>query len=210
MSIKKLRLVLCLAVVAFFANTLYAVTAVAQQQARTLKRLPIERKEPVSIVKLKVKGKAVSPDEPFSSDDDWLNDFAVTVKNTSNKAILFAAIDLQFPRPAGSAERIAIDDISYGNSAVVVRSPTTAERSSGLMPGQTVDIQPSAGHFDLIREHLPELGYSPRIEKVAFKIGKIIFEDDTMWYAGSLFRRDPNDPRSWINTESARMNVAKP
>jgi len=36
---------------------------------------------------------------------------------------------------------------------------------------------------------------------VRLRVGKVIFEDDTMWYAGSYFRRDVNAPATWINVE---------
>src|SRR5436305_15098386 len=75
---------------------------------RTIARLPIERNEPVRIRVVRVKGEKVFHERTFVAEDDWLSWLTVTIKNRSDKAILSAAIDLQFPRPPGSEGRIAI------------------------------------------------------------------------------------------------------
>src|ERR1044071_2186814 len=107
-----------------------------RQQERVIRKLHSERNEPVDITKIKVKGLSIKLNEKLLSDDDWLNDLTITIKNKSDKAILFASIDLLFPKPSGVPGRIAVNDISYGNRALLERSPATADLSAGLMPGQ--------------------------------------------------------------------------
>lgn len=68
---------------------------------RVVARLPVERNEPVRIRAVKIKGAKVSHRQKFSAEDDWLRGLSVTIMNRTNKNIVFAAIDVQFPRPLG-------------------------------------------------------------------------------------------------------------
>jgi hypothetical protein len=178
----------------------YAWNAIPQAQERTIRKLPVQRYEPVDIAAVKLNGKSVELNKSFFSDDEsWLNSLKITIRNRSDKAILFAAITLQFPRPAGSQGPIIIHDISFGNRALLTSLPNQSQASSELLPGGTVDIQAPPGEFDAVREHSGDLGYSTRIQAVDFRIGKVIFDDDTMWSLGTYFRRDPKDPSTWVN-----------
>src|SRR5712671_879044 len=131
-------LVICVATV--FGGSLTVVSAV-QQPERLLHRLPVERGEPIVITDIKVNGQRVSFDEKFVGDDDWLKSVVFSVKNRSDKPILLVSLWLQFPRPPGSSEKISLGDVFYGNPELLTRKPTSQERSIGIVPGQTQDIQ---------------------------------------------------------------------
>lgn len=182
-------------------GTLRAANAPSEWRERTIRRLPIERNEPIAIVKVKVKGKSVFRSRKFLSDDDWLNGLTITVKNRSGKEILFASIQLQFPRPLGSEGRIALDDMHYGNYALLSRAPSAEDRAAGIAPGETAEIALSAHEVDAIKLILNGTAYPSSIEKVDLRIASVIFEDDTMWEGGSRLQRDQNNPRSWVNVE---------
>jgi hypothetical protein len=134
----------------------------------------------------------------FTADDEWLRTFVLSVKNKSDKLILYASIRLQFPRPAGSRDIPAFYDMSYGNWALQTRRPTSPEMLVGKSPGETFEIRLSAQQFVALREFLTATNYPSSIEKVDLSIGNVIFADDTMWYGGSQAQRDPKDPTSWI------------
>lgn len=193
---------LVISAAAFLGRSMYAVGAVQEQPERVLRRLPVEPGEPIVIADIKVNSQNVSFDEKFVAGDDWMKSLVFTVKNRSDKRILFTSLSLRFPRSPSSQEKISISDISYGNEELLARSPTPDERLVGIAPGQTVDMQLTPQRFDDLRQFLAATGYPSSIDRVDLKIQEVIFEDDTMWSGGRYHRRDPKDPRSWSSLES--------
>jgi hypothetical protein len=200
-----IRRTLCgfLAAAAFFAAIPPRVAGqqAAQETYRIVRRLALEQNEPVTIRTVTVKGQSISTNEKFLSSDGWLNGLKITVENSSDKKILLASVQLQFPRPDGSKGLLAVYDLSFGNSALVARSIQPDVNSDILAPRQRIDLQVSASDFDLIARLLAFNGYKGSIEEVAIRIGHIIFADDTMWYAGSYMQRDPSAPGTWTTFE---------
>jgi hypothetical protein len=192
---------LVISVASFFEGLLITASAV-QQQERLLHRLQVEAGEPIVITDIKVSGKAISFDQKFVAGDDWMRSLVFTVKNRSDKRILFVSLGLRFPRPPGSQDKISISDIPYGNDELLTRSPTPVEQLVGIAPGQTVDMQLTPQRFDDLRLFLSATGYSPITDRVNLTIQEVIFEDDTMWSGGQYHRRDPKDPRNRIDPES--------
>jgi len=179
-------------------------TSVAQQPTeRLIRRLPVEENEPIAITDIKVNGQSISLDKKFVEDDDWLRSLVFSVKNKSDKLILYASIRLQFPRPAGSRDIPDIYDMAYGNSALQTRLPTSQEMLVGASPGETFEIRLFDQQFIGLREFLTATHYPPSIEKVDLSLGPVIFVDDTMWYAGAISLRDPKEPSTWINSQYA-------
>lgn len=175
----------------------------AKSAERIIRRLPIEKDEPIEITDVKVNGQTVSLNKKFTAADDWLNTLTISIKNRSPKRILFASIQLQFPRPPGSPDKMSVDDMFYGNWALQLNPPTSEERLVGLPVGETVDIRLSVQQYVDLRNFLTGTKYPSSIENVDLSIGRIIFEDDTMWYAGSISVRDAKKPGSWISSRYA-------
>ena|ERR1041385_260103 len=196
----KTRLMLSVAVFAFIA-CLFHSTAAQPAQERVIRRLPIEKNEPIEIIDIRVNGQSVSLDKKFTADDEWLSSLVFAVKNRSDKRILFASIRLQFPRPIGAPGNPAIYDMSYGNWALQTRIPNSDERSVGLQPGETATIRLTARRFADLKDFLSMAHYPYSIDLVELSIAPAIFDDDTMWYAGAISRRDPKDPTTWINSQ---------
>jgi hypothetical protein len=199
----KIRSLLSLVVLtSLIIGVFYASTRVrgAQQNTkhRTIARLPIERNEPLTIRDIKVNGTSISFNHKFVADDDWMKSLVVTVKNASSKRILFASIDLFFPRPQDSKDPPAIFDVFYGKWALQNRRPTDDEQLIGIAPGEIADIGLSVQKFVDLTSFLKSTNFPQSIEKVDLRFGSVIFEDDTMWTRGSYFRRDPNNSSSWI------------
>jgi len=188
--------ILSIALIAFA----FHVSVAQQPKERVIRRLPVEENEPIAITDIKVDGRSVSLDKNFTADDEWFRSLVFSVKNKSDKLILFASIRLQFPRPADSQGRTAIDDVSYGNGALQTRRPTSQETLVGISPDETVEIRLPAQQFVGLRELLKATNYPSSIDKLDLRIGHVIFADDTMWY-GKAFRRDPNDPTTWIPSQ---------
>jgi len=150
---------------------------------------------------VKVGGEKIKNNQAFASDDNWLKTLTISIRNISQKRILFASIDLVFYPPPGSGGGIAIDQIDYGNRALLIRPPSVDDKLGGIAPNQEVDAQLNAIGYDRVKELLTTVGYRD-IHNVKIKIGRVIFADNTSWY-GDDFRRDPTDPRGWINSESS-------
>jgi len=178
-------------------------TATQQATERVIRRLPVEANEPIAITEIKVNDRSVSFDKKFNADDEWLRSLVVTIKNKSDKLILFASIRLQFPRTTDSRDRISIYDVSHGNVGLRSQRPTAEERLVGIAPGETAVLQLSGQQVVSLREFLTATQYPASIETVNLSLGNIIFEDDSMWYAGSQAQRDPKDPSRWVNSQYA-------
>jgi hypothetical protein len=183
---------------ALIAGTLYT-TAAQQPKERLIRRLPIEQNEPIAITNIKVNDQSVSFDKKFTADDEWLRTLVVSIKNKSDKLILFASIQLQFPRPAGSQDKMSVEDIFYGNWALQRRPPTPEEGFIGIAPGETVEIPLSVQKFLDLRQFLTATGFPQSIDEVDMRVNSVIFEDDSMWTRGTYVRRDQNNPSSWKN-----------
>jgi hypothetical protein len=161
-------------------------------------RLPVEANEPLAITEVKASGQSVTLDQVFTANEEWLKTLTVSVKNKSDKVIVYAAINLQFPRDGSSHDRTAIFEMFYGSWTLQTRRPPK-EISVGISPGKTVEIHLSPSQFADLSGLLLATGYLTPIEKVAVGIGPVIFADDMMWYAGAKLRRDSSDPTLWIN-----------
>src|SRR5689334_13199703 len=68
-------------------------------KSRSVARLPIERNEPIRIRAVRVNAVRVAHRQEFLAEDDWLRRVSVTIMNRTNKNIIFAAANVQFPRP---------------------------------------------------------------------------------------------------------------
>jgi hypothetical protein len=191
-----------IAVLAFIACIFYP-SAAQRSQERLIRRLPVEKDEPIEITDIKVDGQSVSLDKKFTADDEWLRSLVFSVKNKSDKRILYASIRLQFPRPAGSKGLMALHDMYYGNWALQTRLPKPEDKVTGIAPGETVEMALSIQQYVDLKSLLDQTGFPPSIARTDISIAHIIFADDTMWYAGAICRRDPKEPSTWINSEYA-------
>jgi hypothetical protein len=192
------RLSLIAALLASFACPFQR--GVAQQATpHVIHRLPVEANEPLAITEVKASGQSVTLDQVFTANEEWLKTLTVSVKNNSDKVIVYAAINLQFPRYGSSHDRTAIFEMFYGSWTLQTRRPARKEISVGIQPGKTVEIHLSPSQFADLSGLLLATGYLSPIEKVAVGIGPVIFADDMMWYAGAKLRRDSSDPTLWIN-----------
>jgi hypothetical protein len=186
------------ALIALIAGAAYS-TAPQQPQERVIKRMPVEQNEPLAITDIKIDGRSVSFGQKFVADDDWMRTLVFSIKNISDKRILFVNLDLFFTRPPGSKDQMAMFNLlGYGNWALQRRPPTEEERLKGIAAGETVQVELSNQRFDDLKRFLTDVRY-PNVTQVDVKLGVAIFEDDTMW-SGEEFRRDPQNPSSWVNS----------
>lgn len=191
-----------LGAIILFTSLLTVANATQQSKERLIQRLPVEENEPIAITDIKVNDRSVSLDKRFNADDEWLRSLVISVKNKSDKRILFASLQLQFPRPEDSKARFSIFEMFHGNWSLRMRPPAPEERLVGIAPGETVEIQLSPQGFVDLRQLLTGTNYPASIEKVDLRIDEVIFEDDMMWSRGTQLSRDPNDRSKWTIANS--------
>jgi hypothetical protein len=186
-------------------NKSQSASSAIQQQDRVLHRLPVEKGEPIVILGIKVDGHAISFDQRFAANDDWLKSLVISIKNRSDKVILLVSLQLQFPRPTNSSDTLSLGDFYYGNSEILSRQPTAEEQLTGIAPGQIQDIHLSAERFEDFQSLLNATGYAASVKKVNFRIDNVIFKDDTMWSGGEHLKRDNEKLNTWIRIASSSV-----
>lgn len=198
-AIFSIAISLLIAAPTFSTNSLQTVSAAPEHQERLLHRLRIEgpEVEPLVITDIKVNGQSISFDKKFGADDDWMKSLVFSVKNRSDRLILFASLWLRFTTPEGSSQKRSIAHMHYGNDELVARKPTSQERLIGIAASETVDIHFTPEEAEDLPIFLSATGQSPNVEKAGLEIGEVLFEDDTMWNRGVLHKRDKEQLSTW-------------
>ena len=171
------------------------ISPALQKRERTLKNEKWGN-EPVEVLSIKVKGKTVRFDEKTLEDNDWLNGFTVSLKNTSNLPIIFAEIELIFPRPNGGTPDTPnlVYRMKYGK----VPTPDTPHGEvQRTMPGETVDVKLSEDDVAAINMALERHSYPPGAVVLRMSIGSVVFDDFLMWKGGKTYQRDREKPGKW-------------
>lgn len=183
-----------------FTAALSSITVMAgQQQERIVEKL--SRKEPVKILSIKTKKRALKLGLKFPDDDDWLRGCTIRVGNTSGKTIKFISIELSFPRPedeASAQEPPLSHTITYGRMLPAPGETALPDQSKRIRPGDTINLALPDSEYDGLKSFLQSLNYPTSIKRLKIRIEDVLFDDDTMWHAGMLLRRDPDNPERWI------------
>lgn len=182
----------------------FNATTAQEAKQRVIARMPVEKNEPVEIAEVRVNGQPISFDKEFSADDNWLRSLTVSIKNRSNKTILFASIRLRFPRATGLEEAVSVHDMFWGDGSLQTQLPNREKQADSLKPGDSNDIKFSAQQFTDLMNFLRGTHYPFSIDHVDLSVAHVIFDDDSMWYVGTFLQRDPTDPSKWLNTERAK------
>lgn len=187
----------CLTLLLAQAETKGKLNASRQQQERIIKKHSW-RNEPVKIAKLKIKGAGIELGQKFQADDDWFRNLTVSVKNTSDKTVVFIDLMLTFPATADpTQEQAASDHLIYGHYPPPPgESGTPHPDQPPLKPGDSATL--ILTDYEGTRQFLDKVGKPKSIKEIEVSIGEIIFENGIKWSGGQLFRRDPNDPHSWL------------
>ena len=155
------------------------------------------KNEPVEVTELKIKDRAIGLGETFKGDIEWLKDLAFKVKNKSNKPITFLQIDLDFPETKATGS-IMMHQLFIGQSPDITRTRTNSPLH--LKPNESLSISlvpEYSGIKKLIELRQPSV---ENINKVVIRLGEVMFEDETRYSGGSIFKRnsDSSSPRKWV------------
>lgn len=171
----------------------------AQNNKKTISRWRTLLVYPAEITDFKVDGKPVNSDEEFDAGADWLQNLSFKLKNKSDKTITFTVIDLDFPETAAvSGGRIAQRQITLGQDPENRLGAAPLQ----LLPGKSMDIRLDAeysGIKTLLTRWLP----IDNVTKVTVRLHQVMFDDGTLWSAGTTYRRNPNtgEPNKWIKID---------
>ncbi|MGI9107880.1 MAG: hypothetical protein ACR2G4_16720 [Pyrinomonadaceae bacterium] len=170
----------------------------AQEQERAIGKISW-RNEPIKIVKLKTKGKAIELGKKFSAEDDWLKGLTVTVENVSDKPISRIEISLLFPRPEGYSETIP----TFTEKMIYGLDPSDAEAGGAqpqVLPGERVDVKLLEVNLPFIKTALESLGYPEKTTHTQIMVDAVTFNDGTMWAGDNiLLYPDPHNPKQKFN-----------
>ena len=156
------------------------------------------RQLPVEVVAVKVKGEPVLPGRPFAADDDWLFGLTFRLKNVSDRPISYVEVSLQFQSAVGHQAKSGrmVGPVANGCYPGFPCRPDITGSSNEILPGETRDVglRPSP---ESLMSGLAQLGVSMPIRSAEYDVDSVLFDADTKWSRGLLFRRDPSEPNTF-------------
>ncbi len=170
-------------------------------QKLTLVKYPVE-------VSFRLNGEPLQSKESFDTNEgfrfaefeagaDWIKNFSIVLKNTSGQTITYLNLNLHFVEITKSG-RTALDQIFVG----VDPDRKFSRPELLLKPDQTLEIR-LADEYAHITDVAKATDNYPveKISRVWVEFHAALFDDGTMFQAGTWYRRDPNDPKKWIVIE---------
>jgi hypothetical protein len=196
LTLSRLALALLLVV------TLTCLSGQAQEsRLRVISQAPVEasRQSPIQIVSVKFKGEAIEPGRRFLADDDWLTGLTFKVKNVSDRPISYVAISLRVPTAAGRENKFSefVGPYRYGCPPGFSCLPEATRFQKEIMPGETQDVVVAERTYKNLTAALAQSGASIPIVAAEYDIDSVVFDADTRWSRGFLFRRDPSEPNTY-------------
>jgi hypothetical protein len=168
-----------------------------QNQGKEIVRQHQAKNEPVEIVDFKIKDKPIKFSEKFEGDSDWLRTISFKVKNKSNKPITWLRVDLTFPETSATGH-ILLHQLFLGQRADL--QSTLSNQPLYLMPNESLEVTLTS-QYDQIKRLIE--GRQPPIDKITkieVGLGEVMFDDETLYSGGSIFKRNPNQNsrRKWV------------
>lgn len=174
----------------------------AQTRKTIIRRLTLV-KEPVELF-FKLRGEPVKVSEvvrveegiralEFDADSDWLKDLSLELRNTSGKAITYVVVNLHFPGVTKNGST-ALHQIFLG----VDPDGKFPRAELRLAPTESIVI-PLRSRYEEIQKLAKLMGVQPdEISTLWLEMHSALFEDGTLFEAGVLYRRSPDDPQRWV------------
>lgn len=152
---------------------------------RIVKKAPW-RAEPVRVTGLYVNSRAISLDRPFNGDDNWMQGFRFSVKNTSNKNISYMRFELLFPltddRPR---PHYFASVMEFGKEL-----PNGDAMAEPLKPGDTTRLSFNPVDVESLKKTISKYTKTGRLLNNTAQLSTEIvqFDDGTAWSADDIFR----------------------
>lgn len=197
---------------ALFLLALAAPTDGQPRRDRAVKIITF-KDQPVDIIAVKVNGAPVEPDRKFEGDTDWLNGMSVTIKNVSDKPIVFAMVLVTAHHEKDGVRKkfegrdfVVATVLMYGVRPLLPGEAARNYRAVPLLPGQTADVVLSERSRDELYTLLTSRDSSTDIPELTLRMYQVNFEgdDEIMWFHGLMRRRDRNNPWQWNTIKPPR------
>jgi hypothetical protein len=167
------------------------------EQGRMIRRLALPS-DPVDDVTPEVGGKAVKLNGVFKAGHDWLKGLKVKAKNRSGKNIIFAEALLTIPKSGTMPLPYGIQ-IRYGQPPALDAPPEVRP----VKHGEVFELSLSDNAYDTTINFLSEHQVTD-VAGVEMSNLMIVYDDDTAWGDGVMFRRDRTRPYSWKSAGTAK------
>jgi hypothetical protein len=208
-STKILHLMLALA-----SMLLLPVLCIGQVRERVVVQT-LYKDPPVEIVSIKVKGVPIEPKRKFDGETDWFNGMRVTIKNVSDKPVLYVGVYVGAPFQKNGVRTLAIENLVYGALPWYPGEDALARTSAPgpLPPGESAELVLSEQFCEQIYTLLRLDNASTDVTELSIRVLDVFLKGETeplRWTAGIMYRPDPNDPEDWTpiisSSPSSRAN----
>lgn len=150
--------------------------------------------QPVKILGLKKPGERVKLSEEFDNGEDWLRGVSLEVKNNSERAIVYAEVDLVFYETKATGNPMS-SSLRFG------RRPWRADDISKipfrLEPGANADLPITDESYEKLKRFLARRQSISSLNRVTLRLSLVIFDDGQAWGAGNFRCPDPNQPGTY-------------
>ncbi|MGH9969537.1 MAG: hypothetical protein ACREBG_17315 [Pyrinomonadaceae bacterium] len=177
-----------------------------QQGKERSVQIKIDKDPPAEIVAVKIKGASVEIGQKFVGDADWFTGMVVTIKNVSNRPIVYATV-LVATREEKNGVRTQFNgrdvydiiELTYGEPPPMPGKLPRPNTDPPLMPGQTTDLILNEKWRDEFYSRLRHQDASTDLGELTLSVYQVAFlgDNDTMWMHGFWCRRDAKDPGTW-------------
>ncbi|MGZ8842411.1 MAG: hypothetical protein ACXW18_02035, partial [Pyrinomonadaceae bacterium] len=199
----------------FAAIIFWMLPAQAGSQKQKLRSIQIKnyKNPPLEITAVNVKGEPIQPGRKIAADSDWFTGMTVTIKNLSEKPIVFATVLVMarhqkngVPTQVNGRDIYANFELTFGELPPAPGESPRSNRVTSLMPGQSTDLAIDERMRELFYTRLRGRNSSTDVPELALSVNDVAFEgnDNMMWMHGFWRQRDPQDPLRWRTVDEPR------
>ncbi|SRR5258708_4245390 len=164
-----------------------------QEAKKRIEKLDSYPNEPIKITEITAGRRSVRLGDDFVGSDDWLKTAELTVKNTSNKDIVFVEIELNFPETKTSGDEMSFPLRLGSRPGTAIGKPPVV-----LKDGDESTLTLQGKRYEQLAEFLGQRHLISAITRMIVDPHIVIFADGTAWSKGRSFRMDPTNPNRYI------------
>lgn len=195
---------ICLAAGVCFALHTQPACAQYDPPLRTFVVDGVHSNDPVQIVGFRVNGRVVKPGTQFqASEEDWLKDSTVIVKNVSPREVTGIWVNLFFPEIDNGAATAA-DQVQVGNRAASetkTRTGTPVHDNDypafSLKPGQSYELSLGT-NYEASEAHRQHLKPGVTAKRCMVRFAAAYFRNGMKWAPGYFAKPDLDRPGEFI------------
>jgi len=122
--------------------------------------------------------------------EDWVENLSFTIKNTSNKRMIYINVELDFPETTVNGRPLMVyDQLSIGIHPKAFGDALTYGKPLALEPGDTTTASLSSDRLRLLKEFLALAKFQlADLNQVNIRIDHIVFDDGTKWSQGYQYK----------------------